>query len=222
MADLITWGGGGGISFFANGSEIRGVKDISIKVSAETKDKTQSSEKFTAKKNAGSYQISLTALLNAALGTDVRTVALQITEASRKGETGYFYTAGGKLFPSSFMAVDATISNITMTSNGVWKSCEVSWTLKQCSKYGGATTTATKKKTTKKTTTSAKKSSSSSSKSSSGSSTAKTKTTVSKTTANLLTAALAATAAAKKTSQKTYSAVKAGASSKSTIKLTTK
>ena len=43
MADLITWSGNGGISFFIKSSEIRGVKDFSISASAETEDKTQSS-----------------------------------------------------------------------------------------------------------------------------------------------------------------------------------
>lgn len=160
MADLITWAG---ISFYVKSNEIRGVKDISIKASAETEDKTQSSEKFTKKKNAGSYQISLTVVLNAALGVNVQQVATSITEAARVGTTGYFYTASGKLFPSNFMAVDATISNIRMNGAGVWTYCEVQWTLKQCSKYDG-TTSGSSKKSSSSGKSSSKKSSSSSKK----------------------------------------------------------
>lgn len=139
MADLITWSGNGGISFFIKSSEIRGVKDFSISASAETEDKTQSSEKFIKKKNSGSYQISITAVLNAALGVDVQTLALKMTEAARKGDTGYFYTATSKLFPSKFMATDAKVNNIQMTGSGKWSYCEVALTLKQCSKFDGGT-----------------------------------------------------------------------------------
>ena len=139
MADLITWSGNGGISFFIKSNEIRGVKDFSISASAETEDKTQSSEKFIKKKNSGSYQISITAVLNAALGVDVQTLALKMTEAARKGDTGYFYTATSKLFPSKFMATDAKVNNIQMTGSGKWSYCEVALTLKQCSKFDGGT-----------------------------------------------------------------------------------
>ena len=137
MADLITWSGNGGISFFIKSSEIRGVKDFSISASMETDDKKESGEKFIKKKNAGSYQITLTAVLNAALGVNVQTVALKMTEAARKGDTGYFYTANAKLFPSNFMATDAKVNNIQMTGSGKWSYCEVTLTLKQCSKFAG-------------------------------------------------------------------------------------
>lgn len=149
MADLITWSGNGGISFFVNANEIRGIKDISISSSVETEDQTKSKEKYIKKKNTGSYQLTLTAVLNAALGVDVREVALKITEAARKGSTGYFYTVGSKLFPSKFMCTDAKISGFEMTGTGVWKYCEVSMTLKQCSKYGGGTSSAKKTKKSK-------------------------------------------------------------------------
>ena len=168
MADLIKWSGGGGIAFFAKGSEIRGVKDIAISASAETEERIQNSEKFIKKKNKGSYQITLTAILNALLGPDVQGVAKAMTEAARTADTGYFYVGGAKLFPSSFMATDAKIGSIQLSGNGVWKYCEVSWTLKQCSKYSGGSGSSSSgssgkksvKKSTASTTTSAKKSTS--------------------------------------------------------------
>lgn len=143
MADLIMWSGGGGISFYTKSGEIRGVKDFGINVSAETEDNTQNSEKFVKKKNSGSYQISMTAVLNAALGVDVQALALKMTEAARCGSTGYFYTAGAKLFPSKFMCTDAKINNIQLTGKGTWSACEVQWTLKQCSKFDGTTSSST-------------------------------------------------------------------------------
>ena len=137
MADQIMWSGRGGISFYIKSSEIRGVKDFSISASVETEDKTENSEKFIKKKNSGSYQISLTAVLDAALGVDAQGLAKEMSEAARCGDSGYFYTANAKLFPSKFMCTDAKINNIQMTAEGKWKRCEVAWTLKQCSKYAG-------------------------------------------------------------------------------------
>lgn len=137
MAELVRWSGGGGLSFFIKNNEIRGVKELSIQASAETEDTTNGGEKYAKKKNSGSYKINLTAVLNAALGVDVQELALRITECARTGETGYFYTGGSKLLPSMFMAADAKISNLQMTPSGQWRYCEVSWELKQASKYDG-------------------------------------------------------------------------------------
>ena len=139
MAELVNWSGGGGIAFFIKNNEIRGMKDFNISASAETEDKTSGGEKFIKKKNSGSYQIGITAVLNASLGVDVQSLAIKMAECARTGATGYFYTAGAKLFPSNFMCTDAKISNVQMTSKGKWSYCEVAWTLKQCSKYDGTT-----------------------------------------------------------------------------------
>ena len=138
MSEIVKWSGAGGISFFAKPSEIRGFKDLNITATAETEDSTSDGEKFIKKKNKGSYVIQLTAVLNAALKVDVKKVATAITEAARCADTGYFYVGNSKLFPSTFMATEAKISNIRMTGSGVWTYCEVTWTLKQCSKYGGS------------------------------------------------------------------------------------
>lgn len=138
MSEIVKWSGAGGISFFAKPSEIRGFKDLNITATAETEDSTSDGEKFIKKKNKGSYVIQLTAVLNAALKVDVKKVATAITESARCADTGYFYVGNSKLFPSSFMATEAKISNIRMTGSGVWTYCEVTWTLKQCSKYSGS------------------------------------------------------------------------------------
>lgn len=154
MSDIVKWSGHGGISFFVKPNEIRGFKDLSISAAAETKDSTKDGEKYIQKKNSGSYVIQLTAVLSAALKVDVKDIATAITEAARSGETGYFYTGNTKLFPSSFMATEAKISNIRMTGSGVWTYCEVTWTLKQCSKYGASSSSSSggKKKKNKSTT----------------------------------------------------------------------
>lgn len=138
-ADLVNWSGQKDVSFYLKSKEIRGVKDINISASLDTEDQEADGEKYTKKKNAGSYQITLTAVLNAALGVDVKTVAIAMTEAARQGKSGYFYMSTKKLFPSSFMATDAKITNLRLTRSGKWSYAEVEFTLKQASKYGGGT-----------------------------------------------------------------------------------
>lgn len=134
--DIIKWGD---IAFFVNPTAIRGIRDISISVGSETEDETNSNEKYVKRKNANGYQVSMKAILDAFLGEDVQATALKLTEAARTGGTGYLYCAGAKLFPSKFMLTDATASNIQMAPNGKWTHCEVSLTLKQCSKYNEVT-----------------------------------------------------------------------------------
>lgn len=136
MTDLITWSGCTGATFFVKSNEIRGIKGLTISASAETKDTTSSGEKYVSKKNNGSYQITMTAVLSAPLGVNVQQVAMNLTEAARRGDAGYFYTANAKLFPSQFIATNATVNNITMTGNGTWTYCEVAMTLKQSGKFG--------------------------------------------------------------------------------------
>ena len=141
--NLVTWSGHGVISFFANAEEIRSFKDLTISTSADTEDSEESGQKFIKKTNSGSYQISMTAVLNTALGVNVQEVALSMAEAARCGDTGYFYTGEAKLFPSKFMATEAKISDVRMNASGVWTRCEVSWTLRQCGKYESASSGAT-------------------------------------------------------------------------------
>ena len=162
--NIVTWSGRGGLSFYVKATEIRGFKDLSIDASVTTEDAEKNGEKYVKRKQIGSYSISMTAVLSAALGVDVKAVALQMTEAARNGDTGYFYIGAAKLFPSSFMATSAKISNIEVTASGAWKYCEVNFTLKQASKYGGAVSTS-KSSSKKKSSSSRSGSSRSSSKS---------------------------------------------------------
>lgn len=146
MAEIVKWSGRGGIAFFVNSHEVRGIKNLSISASAETEEKTSGGQKFTKKKNSGSYQMSMTALFSEGLGTDAQAAAMQIAEAARCGDSGYLYCRSAKLIPARMMMVDAKINNVNMTPKGVWFSCEVAMTLKQCDKYGADSGSGKKKK----------------------------------------------------------------------------
>lgn len=149
MNELISWSGNGGISFFLSSDSIRGFKDLVISASTKTKEEKADGEQFAKKESKGSYQITLTAILNEMLDDDIQTVALSMTEAARKGSSGYFYNGGKKLFPAKFMMTDAKISNLNMIPTGGWISCEVALTLKQCGKFDDSAVVGKKKKKNK-------------------------------------------------------------------------
>jgi len=136
--DIVTWSGNGGISFFVKPNAIQGIRELSIKASVDSEDKENGGEKYAGKKNNGAVEITVKAELNGYLGADVQAVAMRAVDAARRGETGYFYCYGKKLFGNQFMMMEAEIGSVTMTGSGVWSGCDLSMKLKQCSKGDGA------------------------------------------------------------------------------------
>lgn len=139
--DLIRWSGAGGLSFFVKPDKIHAMKEITITASPETEDKENGDEKVTSLKKKGKIKVTMTGILMAALGADVENMAMHAIDAARKGETGYLYLAGKKMFTPSFMMTKADAKNIRFGVDGKWIQCELSMELSQCSKYDGATDT---------------------------------------------------------------------------------
>lgn len=135
--DIVTWSGNGGISFFVKPTKVQGVTEMNIEASANTEEKEENGEKFAKKKTNGAIQITIKAVLNAFLGADVQAVATKAIEAARKGDCGYFYSYGKKLYTCQFMMIEAKAQNILMSGTGKWVSCELNMTLKQATKAGG-------------------------------------------------------------------------------------
>lgn len=138
MAEIFRWGG---FAFTIKPTGILAVNDIEITGKCETEDSVVDEEKFVTKKNADKYTVTLTAIISAQLGQNVRQTVLDMTEAARTGEQGYIYTAQGKLLPCPFMLISAKASNIDMGPSGQWLYSEVALTLNQCAKYDGTTGT---------------------------------------------------------------------------------
>lgn len=211
---IVKWGE---FAFKLGGTSMMGIEDIEIAASCETEDKETDDEKYAEKKNAKPYEVELKAILDAKLGIDVKKTAMKMTEAARKGQGGYLYTAGAKLMPCKFMAVSADVSEIEMNAQGKWLSCEVELKLTQCSKYN--------EKTASSSSSGSSGGGSSSKSSSSGSYSkasvkTKTPTTTSLNAPSIISAANAAAQAAKstssaKTASSTSAAIKGKASSSS-------
>lgn len=138
MAQIIAWND---ISFALGGTSMNGVGDIEITGSCETEDTESSGEKYVKRKNGKPYEIGMKAILDAQLGVDVQSMATKMTEAARCSTSGYFYTGSAKLFPCSFMMVEATICEIEINPQGIWTHCEVKLKLKQSTLFAGTSGT---------------------------------------------------------------------------------
>lgn len=136
--DIIRWGD---IAFFVSPNQIRGMKDFAISASCETGDSKMDGEKFIKKKNSGAYEVSMTAMLNAFLGENVRETVLKLTEAARLGEENYLYAADNKLLTCKLMMVSAKASNVHYAPDGTWTQADVALTLKQSTKSNGTIST---------------------------------------------------------------------------------
>lgn len=134
MAQIVAWND---ISFALGGTSINGAEDIEITGSCETEDTESSGEKYVKRKNSKPYEIGMKAILDARLGVSVQSMATKMTEAARCSTSGYFYTGSAKLFPCSFMMVEASIGEIEINPQGVWTHCEVKLKLKQSTLYDG-------------------------------------------------------------------------------------
>lgn len=129
------------VKFFANASEVRGFSNLSVSSSVETEDKENGGTKYVSKKNSKGYEVSITAYFDKRLGVgDVKKAAMTLVNYGANGQTGYMYAQGEKLVSSVLMLTSAKAGNIIMAPNGMWISCEVTMTLKTCSKLDGSTT----------------------------------------------------------------------------------
>ena len=135
--DLISWGKS---RFFVTPTFVRSFTGLTITASCDTEDEENGGNKYVKKKNDGSYEVKLTAILDKRLGeTDVRAEAMRLAEDARTGAKDYVYNCGDKLFTPQMMGTGATIKDIVTTPKGEWISCRVEMTLKQCSKGDGTT-----------------------------------------------------------------------------------
>lgn len=135
MAEIASWNGH---SFTVSPKLIRGFTGLTIKGSSETEDKTSDGQKYVSRKNSNPSEITLTAELNALTGCDVKNEALKFVDEARSGAKNYFYMGGKKLITCQLMLTEASVSETTIAPNGIWISCKVKLTMKQCAKYDGS------------------------------------------------------------------------------------
>lgn len=149
MAEIGRWNGH---KFEISPSMILGFTGLTVKGSCETKDKTKSKQKYVARKNGKPSEVTLTVVLNAGLGCEVRTDAMKFISDATAGAKDYFYVGNSKLLACKLMLVDASIKEATVGDGNTWIHAEVSLTMKQCDKGGSSGSSGKKKKSKKKST----------------------------------------------------------------------
>lgn len=124
--------------FEVSSEVVRGFTGLSITGSTETEDTESGGQKYVSRKNGKPKQITLTAVLNAQFGCDVKAEAMAFVDEATASEKDYFYIGGKKLMECSLMLVQADVSEVSIAPGGTWVRADVKLTLKQCSKNDGS------------------------------------------------------------------------------------
>lgn len=135
--------------FIVSPQQIMSFSALQIKSAVETENKEYKTQRWTKVKNAKPDEVSLTVLLSAHLGCDVRHEIDSFTTHARKGKKDYFYLGNQKLTPNKLRLVECTAKDIEIGANGTWTRATLQLSFKQGSKLDG-TKIEDEKKTSKK------------------------------------------------------------------------
>lgn len=136
MAEIGNWNGH---VFEVSPTVVRSFTGLTLKGSSETEEKKSGNEIYVQRKNAKAREVSMTIMLNANFGVDVQQEATAFIDEACAGANDYFYINGKKLCACMLMLTEASIDNVQISPGGIWISCEVKLTMKQCTKDGGTT-----------------------------------------------------------------------------------
>lgn len=145
MAEIGSWNGH---VFEVSPGVIHGVTGIKVSTGSETETKKSDKQQYVKRKHAKPADVTVSVLLSALLGVEVRSEMLGLLEDARLGKSDYFYVGGSKLLPCKMMLTEASADEYKMTGTTITE-CKVTLTMKQAEKIGGSASTG-KKKSTKK------------------------------------------------------------------------
>ncbi len=110
--------------------------DLKFSGECAVEENTSGTAQYVSRKNGKAGQVSFTAILNAALGADVRKAALEFEAAARYGQTGTLVVGEEALLPYEMMLTKAEISEIVISPAGKWVSAKAALTLRQAGTDG--------------------------------------------------------------------------------------
>lgn len=110
--------------------------DLRFSGECAVEENTSGTAQYVSRKNGKAGQVSFTAILNAALGADVRKTALEFEAAARYGQTGTLVVGEEALLPYEMMLTKAEISEIVISPAGKWVSAKAALTLRQAGTDG--------------------------------------------------------------------------------------
>ena len=145
-------GSWGNHTFEVNPALIRSFTGLTIRGGAEVDEKTSNNQKYVQRKAGNAHELTVTVILSAYLGCDVREEAMAFVEDARNCEEGYFYIAGKKLLPEMLMLTEAQVSEVQLSPTGEMVHAQVQLTMKQSDKgdaKGSGSATQSKNKNNK-------------------------------------------------------------------------
>lgn len=120
--------------FSVTPAAIRSFTGLTLSGSCETDVKESEGQQYVYRKAGKPVASSLTVVLNAMAGCDVRREAMALVEDARKGVMGYLYIGGKKLITSEMLLTEAVVEETAIAPGGAWIRCNVKLTLMQAKK----------------------------------------------------------------------------------------
>ena len=130
-AEMGRWNGH---KFIVSPTLIRSFSDLQIKGSCELQDKKNSTQGYVSRKGGNATEITLTIILSAYTGCNVRKEAMAFVREARAGKRDYFYVGGKKLVSYRLMLTAATVKNVEISHSKTWIYAKVTLTMQQCGK----------------------------------------------------------------------------------------
>lgn len=127
-------GSWGNHTFEVNPVLIRSFTGLTIRGGAEVDEKTSNNQKYVRRKAGNAHELTVTVILSAYMGCDVRAEAMSFIEDARNCEEGYFYIAGKKLLPEPLMLTEAQVSEVELSPTGEMVHAQVQLTMQQSDK----------------------------------------------------------------------------------------
>lgn len=119
------------ISFQISETDAVLIGKIKMSAECETEDKEGGGQKYVSKKSGKPVEFSITAILNACLGTDVYSWVMKLMDSAQRGDEDHFEICGRKMFPFKLMLTSAATEEIEIAPSGTWARTNVNLTFKQ-------------------------------------------------------------------------------------------
>ena len=116
--------------------EIRSIRDIHITGSSDVEKSDDNDQGYYSYKGSNPTEVTMTAILNAHTGNDVRKEVESFIMDAKKGVNDYIYVGYKKLFSCTMILTNASAKKIELAPNTTWVSAEVSLTFMQGSSDG--------------------------------------------------------------------------------------
>lgn len=116
--------------------EIRSIRDIHITGSSDVEKSDDNDQGYYSYKGSNPTEVTMTAILNAHTGNDVRKEVESFIMDAKKGVNDYIYVGYKKLFSCTMILTNASAKKIELAPNTTWVSAEVALTFMQGSSDG--------------------------------------------------------------------------------------